>query len=301
MNNKIILISIIITVLVVSGILLKTNNKTDSLDNNKSKKTIMENGEMMFDLKNPNSEIKLSHKLQEISALSYHKDNQLACLQDEKGDLFLTNYLKGDIEQKYSITGKGDFEGIEIVENVAYMLQSNGLLVKIVDFTEETRIITETKTGLSTKNDCEGLCMDTKTNNLLIACKNNPNLTKSSKSYKKMRAVYEYDITKEKLNRTPKFLISLDEIKKKTGEKKFMPSGIAVHPNNYNIYIISSVGNLMIVLNREGEIIDFAHLPAKTFRQPEGICFSPDGKKLFISNEGRNKKGNILIFEQTVN
>ncbi|RLD69368.1 MAG: hypothetical protein DRI95_00230 [Bacteroidetes bacterium] len=298
MNNKVILISIIITVLVVSGILLKTSNKTNKLGNNQSKKTIIENGEMMFDLKNPNSKIKLSNKLQEISALSYHKDNQLACLQDEKGDLFVTNYMTGDIEQKYSITGNGDFEGIEIIENVAYMLQSNGLLVKIVDFTEESRVITEHKTSLSAKNDCEGLCIDLKTKHLLIACKNVPDLIKSSKSYKKMRAVYEYDITKEKLNQTPKFLISLDEIKKKTGEKKFMPSGIAVHPINYNIYIISSVGNLMIVLNREGEIIDFAHLPAKVFRQPEGICFSPDGKKLFISNEGRNKKGNILIFEQ---
>jgi sugar lactone lactonase YvrE len=40
------------------------------------------------------------------------------------------------------------------------------------------------------------------------------------------------------------------------------------------------------------------NLKNSIFRQPEGICFSPDGEILFISNEGKNKKGNILVFNK---
>lgn len=296
MKTKLTLIVIVILFVGTSGILIKTINKKKELSNYHLKNTVTEKGEISFNLQKPDKKIKLPLELQEISALSYHKNEQLACLHDEKADFFLVNYLTENIDQKFAMAGKGDFEGIEIVDNTAYMLKSNGLLIKIVDFTKKSRIITKHKTGLSKKNDCEGLGFDPLSGKLLIACKVDPKLPGSFKKYKGKRAVYEFDINTQKLNKKPRFLISLKEIAKKTGKKKFMPSGIAVHPITHNIYITATVGKLLIVLNRDGELIDFAHLDPKVFRQPEGICFSADGKKLFISNEGRNKKGNILVF-----
>lgn len=281
--------------------LIKTIKETDKLVNNYLKNSGMENGEISFKFQKPDKKIKLPIEFKEISALSYFENNKLVCLHDEKADIFFINYITDNMDQKITIAGKGDFEGIEIVDNTIYMLKSNGILIKIVDFINESRIITKNKTGLSLKNDCEGLGYDPITNQLLIACKNAPGLPGSNEKHKGKRAVYEYDISTQKLNKEAKYLISLKEIEKKTGKKRFMPSGIAVHPITNNIYIIASVGKLLIVLNKEGEIIDFAHFDPKVFRQPEGICFSPDGKKLFISNEGRNKKGNILVFEQFEN
>jgi sugar lactone lactonase YvrE len=37
-------------------------------------------------------------------------------------------------------------------------------------------------------------------------------------------------------------------------------------------------------------------LNRKLFPQPEGICFSPDGK-LFISTEGKGQPGKIMLFK----
>ena len=77
----------------------------------------------------------------------------------------------------------------------------------------------------------------------------------------------------------------------------FRPSAIAIHPLTDEIYITSSVGKLLVVLDREGLISDVHALNPALFRQPEGICFSPEGD-LYISNEGKEGKGYILKFKQ---
>jgi uncharacterized protein YjiK len=256
-------------------------------------------GIIPYNLDKPDKKIKLDMILQEISALSYYKNKQLACLHDEYGNIYIIGQETEKIENKMQVAGRGDFEGIEIIEDVAYMLKSNGQLTKVVGFdNEKPKKITKQKTGLSTKNNCEGLGYDPQSNSLLIACKNKPYLDKDNKKHKGKRAVYEYNLNEQALKKKPKYLISLSKIEKITGKKEFMPSGIAVHPVTQNIYIIASAGKLLVVLNRAGDIIDFAHLAPKIFRQPEGICFSPDGKQLFISNEGKKKKGNVLVFNQ---
>jgi DNA-binding beta-propeller fold protein YncE len=88
----------------------------------------------------------------------------------------------------------------------------------------------------------------------------------------------------------------LKELNEKTGIDKFMPAGLAVQPVTGYIFIISAVGNSLVVVNRDGNLLYAEKLEKKKFRQPEGICFSSDGKALFISNEGQEKAGNIQIF-----
>jgi hypothetical protein len=150
---------------------------------------------------------------------------------------------------------------------------------------------------------------------LLIACKGSPSLTKEN-PYKGCRAVYSFDLEKEKLLEDPVYLIDLREIDSYRDEDSFTqfsrklarilgvadpyanfrPSGIAIHPLTEEIYIISSIGKLMIVLDRDGFILDVQALDPNLFRQPEGICFSPDGE-LYISNEGMGGRGYILKFK----
>ena len=79
-------------------------------------------------------------------------------------------------------------------------------------------------------------------------------------------------------------------------ETSFQPSGIAIHPIDGEIYIISSVGKLLIILDRRGKVLEVKALDPKIFRQPEGICFSPAGD-MFISSEGQGGKGYILKFK----
>ena len=51
-----------------------------------------------------------------------------------------------------------------------------------------------------------------------------------------------------------------------------------------------------MVLDLNGNIQHIEPLDSDIFKQPEGIAFSGDGKKLYISNEGRGGTANILEF-----
>jgi DNA-binding beta-propeller fold protein YncE len=79
------------------------------------------------------------------------------------------------------------------------------------------------------------------------------------------------------------------------GEKKFAPSGIAIHPATKDIYVISSAGKQLLILSAAGKIKSSHKLNSKHFTQPEGISFSANGD-LYISNEGKGGNGNILLF-----
>jgi len=61
------------------------------------------------------------------------------------------------------------------------------------------------------------------------------------------------------------------------------------------MYLLAAEGARLLVLDRMGIIRTVARLDPKTFRQPEGICFAPDGT-LFIASEGKDGKGYILKF-----
>ena len=148
---------------------------------------------------------------------------------------------------------------------------------------------------------------------MLIACKGSPAIDK--KIYDRKKAVYKFDLTEKEFISKPHFLINLDKIEEAryrnsftrfsvtlakklnivSDDMSFQPSGIAIHPITGQIYIISSVGKLLILLSRKGKILEVRNLDSKLFIQPEGICFSPDGD-LYISNEGKEGKGNILTF-----
>jgi uncharacterized protein YjiK len=73
------------------------------------------------------------------------------------------------------------------------------------------------------------------------------------------------------------------------------PSGVAIDPLTKDVYVIASVGNIMVVINRESEIKQIELLKEKTFKQPEGICFDKQGN-LYISSEGRGGKAVIASF-----
>ena len=270
-----------------------------------------------YDISNPSQKFKLPHRLDEISGLSYYKQNKLMCIQDEKGTMYVFDLEKGKVTEKYKFAEGNDYEDIEIVKKSAYILQSNGTLLQVEDFTTDTPKVKKYNTSLSRKNDAEGLAFDAESGALFIACKGSAHLTKKDKVLMKgKKAVYQFDLHTNKLLETPVYLIDNVYVKNagvdsqgtnffsklfrgsdpRGSSAKFRPSGIAVHPKTKNIYIVSSSNNMLIVMNRKGDIIEAVILPQEIFKQPEGICFTPEGD-LFISNEKKGKRANILQFD----
>lgn len=272
------------------------------------------NGSFPYDLENPDEKYLLPEYLVEISGLAYYNEDKILCEQDEKAEIYVLSLEKKGITNKYSFGKKGDYEDITVINHTVYMLRSDGRIFGIDNFNKENRKVTEYKTSLSEKNDTEGLVYDKFSNSLFIACKGSPSIAKDN-PYKGYKAIYRYDLAKMKLDKKPIFLIDINradsymdvnllrgfslnhtgKLQPAESASGFHPSGLAINPVNDQIYIISSVGKILVVLNRKGKILDLQDLDTEIFSQPEGICFSPSGD-LFISSEGKGKKGYILKF-----
>lgn len=289
------LLAIIISL--VAGLLLVRAVQLSVWDYN-SQTYQLEIGKHTYDLKNPKMRWELPGKLEEISGLSYYRHNQLGCIQDEKGILFLYDLDKEDIVDEWKFGEKGDYEGVEIVDDMAYILRSDG---EIICYDMESGDSKKIKTQLSGKNDAEGLGYLSESGELLIACKEQPGIKKED--LKNSRAIYRMKLSDKEVKKHDRYLIEggsynkmLDEkgLSKKK-HKPFKPSGIAVHPETGDIFVIGTVGKMMLVMNRKGKIVDLIPLDPEIFIQPEGIAFSPEGD-LYISSEGRGKKGYILKF-----
>ncbi|MCF6171103.1 MAG: SdiA-regulated domain-containing protein [Bacteroidales bacterium] len=272
-----------------------------------------------YQLNKPDKSWELPKKLVEISGLSSIDKHQLACVQDEKASIYIFNTKKGDVERKIDFGDKGDFEGLEIVGDDAWVLKSNGTLYQVKDFLKGGNPkVKKHKTALSKKNNAEGLAYDSQSQSLLIACKAYPWVDEDEqREAKEFKTVYRFRLKTKKLDAQPFLLIEMDSIKQyknyntatslgiellafldaSDGDVSFQPSGIAVHPVTGNLYVLASVGNVLAVFSREGRMKALVHLKATIHRQPEGICFGPDAT-LYLSNEGGNGKGTIQKFHQ---
>lgn len=257
--------------------------------------------ERVYDLNNPMQKWELPNELEEISGLSYFKKNELACVQDEDGYFFIYDLKKKSIVRKEKFGEKGDYEGVEVIADTAYVLKSNGHVSYFKVNQQGIGEVFKLKTDLSAKNDAEGLGFIKAKKELLVACKENPGTKKVD--IEKSRSIYRITIADKKFKKKPKYVIDGKSYSKmledkgfsKKKHKPFKPSGVAVHPKTNFVYVIGTVGKMLIILTPDGIINDLVPLDPKIFRQPEGICFSPNGD-LYISSEGKGKNGYILKF-----
>lgn len=228
----------------------------------------------------------LPKELREISGISIVNYPKIMCINDEEGKLFEYNLETKIIENITKFCKKGDYEDVAIKRDSIVVLRSDGTIFMV----KPTHKVDMFDTFLSEKDNTEGLFFDSQKNRLLIACKNKIEV-KSGSEY----AVYSFDLKANKLNNIPDFRISKDDFKYKIKNRKFAPSGLAINPKTNTLFLISSIGKIMIELNLEGKILNEFSLNYPHFLQPEGILFTKNGD-LYISNEGKNGRATILKF-----
>jgi uncharacterized protein YjiK len=226
--------------------------------------------------------------LKEISGITSIDENHLACIQDEKGILFIYNLIYDSIEKEIPFHGSGDFEGIARAGKDMYAIRSNGILYSIEDYNSDKPIVTEIKTWLTVKQDVEGLCYDRQHNRLLIAIKGKDPVAKNYKG------IYEYNLHTHILNQAPVLRIKYDDPVWNNSGHKMQPSDLAVDPLTGDIYILEGETPSLLIMSPTGIHKKLYYLDSRDFRLPEGIAFSKEGQ-LFICNEGGLlAKGNIL-------
>jgi uncharacterized protein YjiK len=251
---------------------------------NENEVAIIQNVNLPYDFENPTEKYDLPDKLKEISGLSYYKKNQLVCVNDEQGKIFIYDINEKKIVDKIPFGKDGDYEGVEVVGDEVFVLKSNGKLkgFKIGEAFEREIDCSEPEVI-----EYEGLGYDAKSKYLLLVAKQR----KKDVDDKKM--IYAYDFDRKVLFKH--IAIPEEQVKDEANGKDFRPSGIAVHPQTGQTFIIASDGKKLLILSEKGQKEALISLNPKVFKQPEGICFSPDGQ-LFISSEGKDGDGYILRF-----
>jgi len=242
----------------------------------------------LYDLNAPTQRFELPDELLEVSALSYFTDDKLVCVQDELGILFTFDLSTGKIADKITFGPDGDYEGVEVVNDTAYVIKSNGDLMFFPIQNPDS--LKQIHTGLEEKNDVEGLGYDVNTKHLMIACKKKGDVMGNNI---KGKAFYKFSLQSKELTPDPFFVIDKAKIADYPVEK-INPSAIAMHPLTKEIYILSSKDKALVIVDAR-EIKNIILLDPALFEKPEGICFKPDGS-LFISSEGKTGGGYILRF-----
>lgn len=256
----------------------------------------------------PDQVLVLSSQLNEISSLAYDAaTDQLITNDDESGNYYVLNKSDGNIVQKQNFSKPDDYEGIEMVDSTIIVLKNTGTLF-MYDLTKKS--LERKNNALKGSNDVEGLCYDSDKQLLLLACKGKPLLKKKGK--KDGKCIYTYDLQTESLDTMPYIrileadLVNFVEDRlthnspavknhKFKRVREFAPSGIAIHPQTKDIYIISARGSLIVRTSPQGLIDEIGFFNEDTLPQPEGITFDNSGN-LFIAGEGRGRSGKIFRF-----
>lgn len=235
-------------------------------------------------------------ELEEISGIQYIQSEKMACVQDEEGAIFIFDLNTDLVDKKINFGKTGDYEAIAIIDSTAYVLESSGKLHVIKNYLYPTIDVETIQTPFSGKNNMESMAADSINDRLLLTVKDrDPN----SKSFK---GIYALDLETRKVSMNPIFKIPLDDpiLKSKSGKDKestnFYPSDIAVNPLDGNIYLLEGKNPRLLLMDKNGKLLQLHKLNREFFPQPEGMTFSPEGI-LYISNEGKDGMANILEVE----
>ena len=220
-------------------------------------------------------EIELSKGLEEISGIFY-QEPFIYAQQDEKAVIYQINTETNEKQKLINIDKLGDYEDITLVDNLFYLMQSDGSILEIKD----NNNFKEYPSDFS-KLEFEGMCLSNDKKDLILAVKD---LNRQEKEI----ILHSFHLATKTFSSTPYLIIdkNANDI-----DKDFKPSGIVQLPNN-NFYIISSVSKEFIEITASGELVKKLKLDKKLFPQAEGLSLGKTGF-IYISNEKTKKDASL--------
>lgn len=245
-----------------------------------------------YSFSTPDDKMELGKHLKEISGMAYIPGKKkILAENDEKGNIFTIDFEnKIDLIDKEKFGGKGDYEDIVYTDSAVYMLISSGIVSKVF-IKDSSFTTTEFDLKLNGKNEFEAMYLDADGKSLILLCKD------CSKEKNEVRNAYRFDLTTEKFISEKAYTIDVSSIQNKLKDDKaeFKPSAAGISPLNGKLYIVASVGKVMVIATKDGVVEEVIKLDPELYNQPEGLTFAPNGD-LYISNEGGEGVATILKF-----
>ena len=228
--------------------------------------------------------------LEEISGISWIDEDHIACVEDEEAIIFIYNTKTSEIDKQIPFGEDGDYEGIAVVNNDAYVLRSDGTIFEVQNYIQDSIKVNEYATGLPPEFNFEGISYDKRKNRLLLAIKD--------KAAENFKPIYAFNLTTKKVEEKPAFEIKFNDpifkvLDQELNHQIIRPSEVSIHPKNGDIYILDATNPKLLILSAAGKAKKLYVFKEEQFGQPEGLTFDAAGD-LYISNEGSGGLGNIL-------
>lgn len=234
---------------------------------------------------------RLPGQLREISGLAMTADQRLLAVNDEEAIVYEYDYAEGRLVKAFALgepTLRDDFEGIAVLDDMIWLMSSNGDLYSAKEGADGERVAYE-KHKFMFKDDCEleGLAADGVRKSLLLVCKD--------AKKKRDRLVFEWSTG----GQSRKFRLPEAAIAEKLGEKRVHPSGIELDPATGLLVIVAARENAVFSISRDGTFVDILmRLDRRRHRQAEGIAISNSGLT-FIADEGDGGSATLSVYRSS--
>ena len=239
-----------------------------------------------------NREVKyVNEDLQEISGIFYLEDeHRMVSINDEDGKLFLVDFSGKTATVSEDFGKHGDYEDVTADDRYYYVLQSKGRIHRVRrDSVQGTEEIFDIK---HKDSDFEAMYMDSPEKRIVMICKSCRGKEKKGKI-----PAFSFDLATLQFEDEPRFEFDTHKVKSLVRDKYMdcKPSAAAIHPILRKLFVLCSVGKVLVICDLNGKVEEAFRLDPSFFPQPEGITFSANGD-MYISNEGQSDRGTIIRF-----
>ena len=203
--------------------------------------------------------------------------------------VYQIDYNNGELVKAFAFgdpTVRDDFEGIAAQGNVVYLVTSHGKIYRAPEGRNGERVEYETfDTGLWEQCEIEGLALDLRGQDLLLACKEPHNAAKSG-----VRMIYRWSTREHRVLESQSIAIDASAVARRLDTKSFNPSDVTVDPNGH-LLLLHLTSRRSLKPMRPERWSPLCLPLADRHRQPEGLAIAPDGR-LIIADGGR--RGGVL-------
>ncbi|MBT8143169.1 MAG: SdiA-regulated domain-containing protein [Gammaproteobacteria bacterium] len=237
---------------------------------------------------------KLPKKLYEVSGLG-RRGEQVYLHDDQLGVVYEVDYTDGKLVKAFAVgrkTLQDDFEGIALTEQHVYLVNSDGTLYRFAEGQNGERVeFDQFRTGIGRRCEIEGLVYHRARQQLLLVCKQ-----ARHRDLDGTVTVFAWSLADLELLEDPYLQLPVDAIPGDGDDRRFNPSGIAIHPVSGHLYIVAARQNGLIEIDDNAQVVRRLRLPRERHRQTEGIEFLEDGR-LLLADEGRGKRARLTLYE----
>lgn len=231
----------------------------------------------------PETQIRLPHRLQEISGLALSPDGRLFGHDDETAIISEIDPVRGVVVKSFALgdpADTGDFEGLAITSSGDFWLTtSRGRLMRFREGADGAHVAFDRfDSGLRGVCEVEGLAYLAPEDSLILACKEN-----YQDAMRGSVALFSWNVAGGNdavLWRS----LPAAEVAAAAGVRAFHPSGVEIDPQTGRILVLSARDGALVEFGPEGQLIAARRL-GHLHVQAEGVTVGPDGA-MIISDEG---------------